>query len=114
MYYRGETARFNFEKFIDRQKECYKRLRDVGCNNGQGLDDASKCSNLKQMILPEAQMENALSMARTQGLFNGTFDDLVHFLKAEVNELTLRHTQVRANRTHRVSAVGSRTHSWGP
>ena len=108
MYYRGETPRFNFERFIDRQKECYKRLRDVGYNNGMGLDDASKCSNLKQMILPEAQLENALSLARTQGMFNGSFDDLVHFLKAEVNEITLRRSQIRANRGHRVSAVGGR------
>ena len=54
MYYRRETSRFNFEKFIDQKKECYKRLRDVDYNNGLGLDDASKCSNLKQMILPEA------------------------------------------------------------
>ena len=51
------------------------------------------------MILPGAQLENALSMARTQGLFSGSFDDLVHFLKAEVDEMTLRCTQVRANRT---------------
>ena len=107
MYYRGETPRFNFEKFIDKQKECYKRLRDVGYNNGAGVDEASKCSNLKQMILPEAQLETALSLARTQGLFNGSFDTLVHFLKAEVDELVLRRTQVRANRSHRVSAIGS-------
>jgi len=105
MYYRGETPRFNFEKFIDKQKECYKRLRDVGYNNGLGLDDASKCSNLKQMILPEAQLETALSMARTQGLFNGTFDNLIHFLKAEVDELSLRRSQLRANRSQRVSSV---------
>jgi len=105
MYYRGETPRFNFEKFIDKQKECYKRLRDVGYNNGNGLDDASKCSNLKQMILPEAQLETALSMARTQGLFNGTFDNLIHFLKAEVDELSLRRSQLRANRSQRVSSV---------
>ena len=107
MYYRGESPRFNFEKFIDVQKECYKRLRDVGYNEGKGLDDASKCSNLKQMIMPEAQLETALSMARTQGLFSGPFDDLIHFLKAEVDELTLRRTQQRANRSQRVSAVGS-------
>ena len=107
MYYRGETPRFNFEKFIDKQKECYKRLRDVGYNNGDGVDDATKCSNLKQMILPDAQLETALSMARTQGLFNGRFDDLVHFLKAEVDELALRRSQHRANRSHRISAVGS-------
>ena len=106
MYYRGESPRFNFEKFVDVQKDCYKRLRDVGYNDGKGLDDASKCSNLKQMIMPEAQLETALSMARTQGLFNGPFDELIHFLKAEVDELTLRRTQQRANRSQRVSAIG--------
>lgn len=107
MYYKGETPRFNFERFIDKQKECYKLLRDVGYNNGLGVDDASKCSNLKQMILPEAQLETALSMARTQGLFNGPFDDLIHFLKAEIDEITLRRSQLRANRSHRVSSVST-------
>ena len=82
-------------------------LRDVGYNNGLGVDDASKCSNLKQMILPEAQLETALSMARTQGLFNGPFDDLIHFLKAEIDEITLRRSQLRANRSHRVSSVST-------
>ena len=105
MYYRGESPRFNFKKFIDVQKDCYKRLRDVGYNDGKGLDDASKCSNLKQMIMPEAQLETALSMARTQGLFSGSFDELIHFLKAEVDELTLRKSQQRANRSQRVSSV---------
>ena len=104
--YRGETSRFNFEKFIDRQKECYKKLCNVGYNNGVGVNDASKFSNLRQMILPKAQLEIALSMARIQGLFNGPFNDLVHFLKAEVDELVLRHTQVRANRSHCVSSIG--------
>ena len=113
MYYRGESPRFNFEKFVDLQKECYKRLRDVGYNEGRGLDDASKCSNLKQMILPEAQLETALSMARTQGLFSGPFDDLIHFLKAEVDELTLRKTQQRSNRSHRVSSVGFNRNNGG-
>ena len=108
MYCRGGTPRFNFKRFIDRQKECYKRLRDVGYNGGMGLDDASMCSNLKQMILPEAQLENALSLARTQGLFNCSFDNLVHFLKAEVNELTLRRSQLRANRGHRISSLSGR------
>ena len=79
----------------------------MGYNNGAGVDDALKCSNSKQMILPEAQLETALSMARTQGLFNGLFDDLIHFLKAEVDELTLQRSQVRATRSHRVATVGT-------
>ena len=104
MYYRGKITRFNFEKFINRQKECDKKLCNVGYNNGLGVDDASKCSNLKQMILTDAKIETALSMARTQGLFSGSFDDLVHFLKAEVDELSLRRSQIWADQSHRVAA----------
>lgn len=109
LHYRGETQRFGFEQFIEIQKECYKRLRDVGFNNGLGVDEATKCSNLKTMILADAQLETALSIARTRGLFNGTFDDLVHFLKAEVDELILRRKQLRASssRGSRVASVSS-------
>ena len=111
LHYRGETQRFGFEQFIELQKECYKRLRDVGYNNGAGVDEATKCSNLKTMILGDAQLETALSIARTRGLFNGTFDDLVHFLKAEVDELILRKKQLRsvAPRGTRISSITSQT-----
>ena len=115
LHYRGETQRFGFEQFIEIQKEAYKRLRDVGYNNGQGVDEATKCSNLKTMILGDAQLETALSIARTRGLFNGTFDDLVHFLKAEVDEMILRKKQLKlaTNRGSRISAVSSQGSSFG-
>ena len=107
LHYRGETQHFGFEQFVEIQKECYKHLRDVGYNNSMGVDEATKCSNLKTMILGDAQLETALSIARTRGLFNGSFDDLVHFLKAEVDELILRKKQLRSVTTRggRVSAV---------
>ena len=95
LHYCGETQRFGFKQFVEIQKECYKRLQDVGYNNGSGVDEATKCSNLKTMILSDVQLETALSIARTRGLFNRTFDDLVHFLKAEVDELILRKKQLR-------------------
>ena len=68
MYYRRETPRFNFEKFIDHQKEYYKRLRDVGYNNGIGLNDASKCSNLKLGPLFEGRSgQNDLEADSSEG-----------------------------------------------
>ena len=78
-----------------------------------GVDDATKCSNLKTMILGDTQLKTALSIARTRGLFNGSFDDLLHFLKAEVDELILRKKQLRsvATRAGRISSVA--THSGG-
>ena len=74
-----------------------------------GVDEATKCSNLKTMILGDAQLETALSIARTRGLFNGTFDNLVHFLKAEVDELILSKKQLRVanGRGNRISSVAS-------
>ena len=63
LHYRGETPRFGFEQFIEAQKECYKRLRDVGYNGGNGVDEATKCTNLKAMIMSDAQLETALSIA---------------------------------------------------
>ena len=45
---------------------------------------------LKARISTEAQLEIVLSMAQTQGIFSCPFDDLIHFLKDELDELTLR------------------------
>ena len=56
LHYRGETQHFGFEQFVEIQKECYKRLKDVGYNNGMGVDEATKCSNLNTMILGDAQI----------------------------------------------------------
>ena len=108
LHYRGETPRFGFEQFVEAQKECYKRLRDVGYNGGAGVDEATKCTNLKAMIMSDAQLETALSIARTRGMFSGAYDDLVHFLKAEVDEMTMRKKQLRAiSGRGRVSAIGT-------
>ena len=78
-------------------------------NNGLGVDEATKCSNLKRMILGDAQLETALSIAQTRGLFNGAFYNLVHFFKAEVDEIIMRKRQLIAatNLSGRVSSVSS-------
>ena len=57
LHYRGETPRFGFEQFVEAQKECYKRLCHVGYNGRNGVDEASKCTNLKSMIISDAQLE---------------------------------------------------------
>lgn len=73
------------------------------------------CSNMKTMILGDAKLETALSISRTCDLFNGASNDLVHFLKAEVDELILRKKQLRAvaTRSNRVSSVSSQSGSSG-
>ena len=79
MYYRGESPRFNFEKFVDFQKECYKRLRDMGYNEGKGVDDASKCSNLKQMIMPRGPARDSP--------FNGSYAGALQLVIQRTNPL---------------------------
>ncbi len=81
LHYRGETPRFGFEQFVKAQKECCKRLRDVGYNGGLGVNEATKCTNLKSMIMSDAQLESALSIARTREMFSGAFDDWFIFLR---------------------------------
>ena len=36
-FYKGENARFNFEKYVDIQKTAHKHLQDASVNNGSGL-----------------------------------------------------------------------------
>ena len=83
LFYEGESPKFNFNKFIGIQMECYKQLRDVGYNSGKGVDDATMCTDLVSSILPNAGLEVALSLARNKGILATDYERLVQFFKAE-------------------------------
>ena len=55
----------------------------------------------------EAQLEKVISIIRTRGVFGGPFDNLVHFLKVKVDEITKWKKQLRSSNIHggRVAAV---------
>ena len=63
-FYKGDTNRFNFEKYVDVHKQCHKMLEDSGYNNGLGMDDATKIQHFKQGIRESAGLEVALTQVR--------------------------------------------------
>ena len=63
-FYKGETSKFNFEKYINAQKTAHKISEDCNFNNGSSLDDATKIQHFKSGIWPEASLEVALTTSR--------------------------------------------------
>jgi hypothetical protein len=94
-FYKGETNRFSFEKYVNIHKEAHKLLEDAGYNNGRGMDDATKIQHLKANIRSEAGLETALSQIRASGLIYENFSRLVSFLTAEVEHNNLRKNQLK-------------------
>ena len=104
-FYRGETNRFSFEKYINIYKECHKMLRDAGFNNGAGLDQESMITYFRNGIKPDAGLEVSISNSRSNPRLS-EFDALISFFTAEVQHNTLRRNQLRAVRDRKVAAAG--------
>ena len=104
-WYKGETNKFNFEKYTNIHKSAHKMLEDAGYNGGTGMDDSTKTQHFKSGIKTDTGLENALTTLRSQpGVYN-TFTTVVNFLKAEVEHKQIRRTQLRNTSTHHVSQV---------
>ena len=91
MHYKGETRNFKWENYVSSHIKAHKQLLDVGYNNGMGLDDATKIQFFRSNIVPQADMQVALSVARTYE--RKTFQDYVTFLTTEVNSIVSRKKQ---------------------
>ena len=83
-FYRGDTKRFTFEKYVSIHMECHRLLHEAEYNNGLGMDSATKIQHIKNGIKAEAGLEHALTTARTNRLAQGDFHSFVTFLSAEV------------------------------
>ena len=103
-FYKGETTRFNFEKYVDIHKSAHKMLEDCGYNGGNGMDDATKIQHFKAGIKQDAGLETALTQVRANPVYN-TFDMLTAFLSAEVDHRTLRKKQLKTTNERRVSST---------
>jgi hypothetical protein len=106
LFYHGETPKFNFDKFVHTQMECYKRLRDVGYNNSKGVNDTTICTDLISSIMPAADLEVALSLARNKGITNNDYERLVQFFKAEIDYQNRRNRMWSRGRGKQIGAVG--------
>jgi len=113
LFYDGESPKFNFNRFVGIQMECYKRLRDVGYRNGKGVDDATMCTDLVSSILASAQLEVALSLARNKGTLASDYERLVQFFKAEIDAKNRRTKMFGRGRGREIPALTANPHN-GP
>ena len=110
--YRGETKFFKFEDYINSHLNAHKKLKQIGYNDGRGMDESTKIHHFKQNILPSADLENSISLARSKE--KGTFSEYVTYLSTEVDFKTSRRKHLqKTGRDRNVSQVqenkGSRT-----
>jgi hypothetical protein len=107
LFYHGVTPKFNFDKFVSTQMECYKRLSDVGYNNGKGVDDATIFTDLISSIMPGADLEVALSLARNKGIASSDYERLAQIFKAEVDNKNKRFRMWGKGRGKNISMVST-------
>lgn len=96
-FYRGDNARFTFEKYISVHKEAHKMLEDSDYNNGARLDNATKCHHFVSGIKEQAGLEYALSNVRCNPQYRD-FVNLISFLSAEVDHRNIRKQQLKGSR----------------
>jgi hypothetical protein len=94
--YRGESQRFNFERYVARHLKAHKLLVEADYNHGMGMDESTKIQHLKAGIRVEAGLEHAITTACTTGLF-------VSFLSAEVEQRKIRKRELKSSAN--ISAV---------
>jgi hypothetical protein len=112
-FYRGETNRFDFEKYVNIHKSCHKMLEDANFNGGTGLDYESKITYFRNGIKSDAGLEIAMSNSRSNPRIT-TFESLISFFTAEVQHNSLRRKQLKAATNERkVSGVGKQRNSGG-
>ena len=103
-FYKGETSKFDFEKYINVHKTANRMLQICNFNSGSGLDDATKIQHFKSGIRPEAGLEVALTTSRSNPTYRG-FDHLVSFVSTEVDQKKIRGQQVASFTNRRVSST---------
>ena len=106
-FYRGESCRFSFERFVAIHMEAHKLLHDAGYNNGFGLDETTKCTLLKNGI-KDSGLDTALSLARSNVTIQNNFQNFVAFLSAEVHHKNLRKQQLGSKKEKNVSKVAQK------
>ena len=95
-FYKGDSPRFTFEKYVAVHKEAHKLLEDSGYNGGSGMDESTKCHHFIANIKEQAGLEHALSTVRASSQYQN-FIQLTSFLSAEVDHRNIRRKQLKTN-----------------
>ena len=69
------------------------------------MDDATMCTDLVLSILPSAELEVALSLARNKGILASDYERLVQFFKAEIDNKNRRFKMFGRGRGRGISAL---------
>jgi len=103
-FYRGDSKSFRFEDYINSHLNAHRRLLQIGFNNGDGLDESTKIHYFKQNILPSADLETALTLARVKE--NQSFASYYTFLSTEVDfKMTRKRMVFKGTKDRNVSAI---------
>lgn len=100
--YKGSTQKWKFDNYVRKHITAHKLLIEAEYNKDpvsgevKGMDDSTKIQHLKGGIKPEANLEYALSLARTSGITKKTFTEFVSYLQAEVTAMENRKSELRA------------------
>ena len=99
---KGETARFDFEKYVNIHKKAHRMLQEAKYNSGKGMDDATKVQHLKTGIKVDAGIEYALTQMRAQPSNYATFTQVTTFLSGEIEHKQLRRAQTKTSNPGRI------------
>ena len=103
--YKGEFKNFKFEDYINVHLSAHKKLQEIGYNNNLGMDESTKIHHFKSNILPQADLENAITLARSKE--TADFTTYATFLSTEVDFKNSRKRQI--SRTAKDRNVSSTT-----
>ena len=103
-FYRGDSKNYRFEDYINSHLNAHKKLLQIGFNSGNGLDESTKIHYFKQNILPSADLETALTLARVRE--TESFAEYYTFLSTEVDfKLTRKRMAIKGAKERNVSSL---------
>ena len=105
--YKGEFKNFKFEDYINVHLNAHKKLHEIGYNNKLGMDESTKIHHFKSNILPTADLENAITLARSKE--TADFSTYATFLSTEVDSKNSRKKQIsRTAKDRNVSGTSTK------
>ena len=109
-FYRGDTTKFTWEKFVSIHLEAHRMFADVG----EPLTESIKILHFKGGIRPEAGLESALDVARGLPNVNANFELFVnHITEGVANRRSRRDLFKSSPQQREVSAIHRNTRGRG-
>ena len=102
-FYRGDTMKFNWERFISIHLEAHRMFEDIN----EPLTESMKILFLKGDIRPEAALESSLEVAKGLPGVSDNFDRFVSHITSSVTNKRSRAEILKVAQTRQVSTFRS-------